>query len=80
MALRRKTPTRRAAGAARAAYGQAVKKTKPGAGKRFGALEKVAALGGAKNPGAVAAAIGRRKYGPKKFTRMAVKGRKRALS
>jgi len=35
---------------------------------------KIAARGGVSNPGAVAAAIGRRKYGKAKFQRAASKG------
>jgi hypothetical protein len=62
--------------AARKGYEKAVKTSKPGEGKRFAALAKSAAAGGARNPAAVAAAIGRKKYGKKKFARMAAKGRK----
>jgi len=54
-------------------------KPKLGSGKRFAALEKkIAARGGVRDPGAVAAAIGRKKYGKKKFQKLAAKGRKRA--
>lgn len=63
---------------ARKDYEKAAATSKPGEGKRFEALEKSAAAGGAKDPGAVAAAIGRRKYGQKKFQSMATKGRKGA--
>lgn len=52
------------------------KKAKLGSGKRFAALEASIAAGGAKNPAAVAAAIGRKKYGAKKMAKMAAKGRK----
>jgi len=49
-----------------------------GGGGRFAALKaKIAARGGVRDPGAVAAAIGRKKYGPRKFQKLAVKGRKR---
>jgi hypothetical protein len=48
-----------------------------GEGSRFAAVEKSAKLGGAKNPGAVAAAIGRKKYGKAKFQAMAIAGRKK---
>tara|TARA_Y100000310_G_scaffold120160_1_gene118869 strand:- start:762 stop:992 length:231 start_codon:yes stop_codon:yes gene_type:complete len=61
---------------ARQAYAQA-KKTKVGSGKRFAAIKKSAALGGARNPAAVAAAIGRKKYGVKRFAKMAAAGQKR---
>ncbi len=47
-----------------------------GQGGRFAAVEKAAAKGGATNPAAVAAAIGRKKYGKKRFQAMAAKGRK----
>ncbi len=40
----------------------------------FAKLEKKVAAGGAKNPGAVAAAIGRKKYGKAKFQKAAAKG------
>jgi len=49
-----------------------------GGGGRFAQLEAKAKASGASNPGAVAAAIGRKKYGNKKFTKMAVAGKKRA--
>lgn len=55
------------------------KMPKLGTGARFAKLEKsIAARGGVSNPAAVAAAIGRKKYGTKKFQQLAVKGRKRA--
>jgi hypothetical protein len=62
--------------AARKAYAMA--KQKPvGEGSRFAAIEKAAAAGGMRNPGAVAAAIGRKKYGKKKMQAMAAKGRQK---
>lgn len=63
--------------AARKAYEQAVKTSKPGEGKRFAALAKAAEAGGAENPEAVASAVGRRKYGKARFQAMAAAGRKR---
>jgi hypothetical protein len=49
----------------------------PGSGERFAAVEAaIAKRGGVKNPGAVAAAIGRKKYGKTKFQKMAAAGRK----
>lgn len=54
------------------------KSTKLGMGGRFAMVMAAAKKGGAKNPAAVAAAIGRKKYGAKKMTSMAAKGRKRA--
>jgi len=63
--------------AARKNYEKVAKNSKPGGGQRFAALEKAAAAGGAKNPGAVAAMVGRKKYGAEKFAQMAAKGRKK---
>lgn len=56
------------------------KTAKLGSGKRFAAVEKAAAASGARNPAAVAAAIGRKKYGSKKMATMAAKGRRKARS
>jgi hypothetical protein len=53
------------------------KSMKLGGGGRFAKLKKQLAAKGAKNPGAVAAAIGREKYGQAKMTKMAVKGKKK---
>jgi hypothetical protein len=61
---------------AREAYKKAAKESAPGEGSRFAAVEKSAAAGGARNPAAVAAAVGRRKYGAKRFARMSSAGRK----
>ena len=52
-------------------------KAKLGSGARFKAVAKAAAKGGARNPAAVAAMVGRKKYGQKKMTVMAVAGKKR---
>ena len=53
-------------------------KAKLGSGARFAALKKsIAAKGNVRDPGAVAAAIGRKKYGGKKMAAMAAKGRKK---
>ena len=50
-------------------------KAKPGAGGRFKALEKkLGKKKGVKDPGALAAALGRAKFGKKKFQSMAKKG------
>jgi len=51
-------------------------KPKLGSGKRFAAIEKKAAASGARNPAAVAASAGIKKYGAKKMSKMAAKGRK----
>lgn len=62
--------------AAREKYQEAAKNNPPGEGYRFKAVEAAAAAGGARNPGAVAAAIGRKKYGKAKMAKMAAAGRK----
>lgn len=51
-------------------------KAKLGSGARFKAVEKSAAKSGASDPAAVAAAVGRKKYGAKKMAALAAKGRK----
>lgn len=49
-----------------------------GNGKRFDILEKkIAAKGDVKDPAAVAASIGRKKYGNAKMQKMAAKGHKK---
>jgi len=49
---------------------------KPGGGGRFKKLEgKLGHEKGVSNPGALAAAIGRRKYGAKRMAEMAARGR-----
>ena len=51
---------------------------KPGSGERFHALvQDIKERGNVRDPEAVAAAIGRRKYGKKRFQQMAAAGRKR---
>lgn len=52
------------------------KSMKLGGGGRFAKLEK-SLKGKVENPAAVAAAVGRKKYGKKKFQKMATAGRKR---
>lgn len=52
-------------------------KAKLGSGARFKAVERSAAKSGARNPAAVAAAAGRKKYGAAKMAKMAAAGRKR---
>ena len=55
-----------------------VKKTaKLGSGKRFKAVMASAKAGGARDPAAVAAVVGRKKYGKKKMAKLSAKGRKR---
>lgn len=52
-------------------------KPKLGSGDRFKQLkEKLSQQKGIKNPGALAASIGREKYGAVKMAKMASKGRK----
>ena len=55
----------------------AKKKPKLGTGARFKAVAASAKKGGARNPNAVAAVVGRRKYGAKRMAKMAAAGRKR---
>ena len=55
----------------------AKKSMKLGGGGRFAKVEAAAARGGAKNPAAVAAMVGMKKYGKTRMTKMAVAGRKR---
>ena len=53
------------------------KKPKLGSGKRFKALTTKLKKKGTKNPAALAAWIGRKKYGPTKMAKMSAAGRKR---
>lgn len=47
-----------------------------GSGARFAALEhKLAGRPGVRDPGALAAAIGRKKYGKKRYQKLAARGR-----
>lgn len=56
----------------------APKKMAPlGSGERFSALQGVLAKKGAKNPGALAAMIGRAKYGKAQFAKMGQAGKAR---
>jgi len=55
------------------------KSMKPGGGGRFAALkEKLSHRPGVTNPGALAAAIGRKKFGAAKMAKFSAEGRKRA--
>ena len=49
-----------------------------GGGGRFAKIKREAAASGARNPGAVAAAAGRKAHGQAKMTKWSVAGRKRA--
>ena len=56
-----------------------MRKPKLGSGKRFRSLKaKLARSKGVRSPGGLAAAIGRKKFGKKKFAKLSVAGRKRA--
>ena len=59
-------------------YKKTMKKTKLGSGKRFAKLSETLEEKGTKSPKALAAWIGRKKYGKKKMTAIAIKGKKRA--
>lgn len=52
------------------------KTAKLGSGKRFKAVEAEAKATGARNPAAVAAAAGRKKYGAKGMAKLSKAGRK----
>lgn len=54
-----------------------MKQPKLGSGKRFKSLANKLARKGVDDPDAVAAAIGRKRYGNKKMSSMAQKGRER---
>ena len=56
----------------------ATKKAKLGIGKRFATLKGKLARKGIKNPAALAASIGRKKYGAKRFAALSARGRKKA--
>lgn len=57
-----------------------MKKPPLGSGQRFAQLEKeIADNPKIKNPAAVAASIGRKKYGKKKFQKLAKKGKQRLM-
>lgn len=64
---------------ARKNYQKAVEASKPGEGKRFSALSKSIQAEGKskKSADAIAASIGRKKYGAKKFAKMGASARKR---
>jgi hypothetical protein len=56
------------------------RKPKLGSGKRFKSLKGKLARRGVRNPGALAASIGRKKYGAKKMAKMSAAGRRRRSS
>ena len=53
------------------------RKLKLGSGARFKKLTKSLKKGGARDPKALAAYIGRKKYGKTKFQKLAAKGKRR---
>lgn len=65
----------------RAAYKTAVKKSKPGTGKRSKALDESLKAEGLskKSRGAIIGSIGRKKYGAKKMGEWSAKGRKKSV-
>lgn len=72
-----KTSTARAKATPGESYKITGKPAKLGTGKRFETLtQAIAKRGGVSDPAAVAAAIGRKKYGAKKMAGMAAKGKK----
>ena len=56
---------------------RASRKPKLGTGARFKALKAKLSKKGIRNPGALAASIGRKKYGKKRFQKLAARGRKK---
>lgn len=53
----------------------------PGGGGRFAKMvDALKGKKGVKDAAAIAAAAGRKKYGPEKFTKMGVEGRKQAVA
>lgn len=53
------------------------RKPKLGTGARFRALKGKLSRKGVRNPGALAAFIGRKKYGAKKFAKLSARGRRK---
>lgn len=52
------------------------RKARLGSGKRFKSLKKSLGRKGIRNPGALAASIGRKKYGNKRMAMLAARGRR----
>ena len=52
-------------------------KAKLGSGARFRKLTRSLGRKGVRNPGALAAFIGRKKYGAKRFAKLSARGRRR---
>ena len=50
---------------------------KLGSGSRFAKLKRTLSRKGIRNPGALAAYIGRKKYGAKKMAKLSARGRRR---
>lgn len=72
--MKRESPSARAS--AREKYKEAAKKPL-GEGSRFAAVEASARASGARDPGAVAAAMGRKAHGQKAMTRYSKMGKKK---
>jgi len=53
------------------------RKPRLGSGKRFAALKRKLARRGARSPGGLAAYIGRKRYGKKRFAKLSAAGRRR---
>jgi hypothetical protein len=53
------------------------RKARLGSGKRFATLKRKLSRKGVRNPSALAASIGRKKYGKKRMAKMAAAGRRR---
>lgn len=64
--------------AARRKRGGRRKRPKLGTGARFRSLKRKLRRKGVRKPGALAAAIGRKKFGKRRFQKLASKGRRRA--
>lgn len=71
----KKVPVKKTAAKATTAKKAAAPKAKLGSGARFAAVEKSAAKSGAKNPAAVAASVGIKKYGKAVMSKLAQAGK-----
>lgn len=52
------------------------RKAKLGTGRRFASLKRKLAGKGIRNPAALAASIGRKKFGTRKFAKLSARGRR----
>lgn len=53
------------------------RKARLGSGRRFASLKRKLSGRGIRSPGALAAVIGRKKYGKKRFAKLSARGRRR---